>query len=77
MAYDFKSVLSDWDKDIIFGLPVKKCPFFLVKYYDFLDESYIQYYLFYLASKGLYEKDILKLSSDELYIEITNIYNEQ
>lgn len=76
MSPDFKNVLSDWNKDIIFGLPVEKCPMFLYKYYDFLDESYIQYYLLYLATKGLYTNDVLKLSSNELYVEITNIYNE-
>lgn len=76
MAYDFKNVLSDWNKDIIYGLPVEKCPMFLFKYYDFLDESYIQYYLLYLASKGKFTRDVLKMSSDELYIEIERIYNE-
>lgn len=71
---DFKDVLSDWNKGIIFGLPVEKCPSFLFKYYDLLDDSYIQYYLFYRASKGLYTKEVLKLSSEELYTEIENIF---
>ncbi len=71
---DFKDVLSDWSKGIIYGLPIEKCPHFLFKYYDFLDDSYIQYYLLYLASQGLYSKEILKLSSEELYTEIEIIF---
>jgi hypothetical protein len=71
---DFKDVLSEWSKEIIFGMNVEDCPSFLFKYYDFLDDSYIQYYLLYLASKGLYSKEVLKLSSEELYTEITIIF---
>ena len=71
---DFKDVLSDWNKDIIFGLPVEKCPSFLFKYYDLLDDSYIQYYLLYLASKGQFTKEVLKLSSEELYMEVSIIF---
>jgi hypothetical protein len=71
---DFKDVLSEWGKEIIFGLNVEDCPSFLFKYYDLLDDSYIQYYLLYLASQGLYSKEVLKLSSEELYTEITIIF---
>jgi hypothetical protein len=71
---DFKDVLSDWTKDIIFGLPVEKCPKFLLDYYDLLDDSYIQYYLFYRASKGLFKKTVLSLSSEELIDEVERIH---
>lgn len=73
---DFKEVLSDWKKDIIFGLPVEKCPEFLYRYYEFLDDSYIQYYLLYLGSKGLYSNEVMSMSSERLYEEITRIYKE-
>lgn len=73
---EFKDVLSNWNKDIIFGLPAKKCPAFLYKYYDLLDDSYIQYYLFYLAFKGLFTKEVLNLSSSELYTEVEILYKE-
>jgi len=74
---DFKEVLSDWKKDIIFGLPVEKCPSFLYHYYDYLDDSYIQYYLLYLGSKGLYSNEVMNMSSDELCKEIEKIYQKE
>lgn len=74
---DFKQVLSDWDKDIVFGLKAKDCPYFLHHFYDLLDDSYIQYYLFYLASKGLFEMEVLTLSSDELRTIIAELYEQR
>ena len=70
----FKEVLSDWNKDIIFGLPDKKCPEFLFNYHELLDDSYIQYYFFYLASKGRFTKEIMKLSSEELLNEVEILF---
>jgi len=69
-----KEVLSDWNKGIIFGLPDKKCPEFLYKYYDLLDDSYIQYYLLYLGTVGRFTKEVLKLSSKELYKEVEILF---
>lgn len=71
---DFKQVLSDWDKDIVFGLKAEDCPYFLHHFYDLLDDSYIQYYLLYLASKGQFQMEILTLSSSELRTIIAELY---
>ncbi len=72
--YDFKPVLSDFSKGIICGLPSKKYLSFIINYYDFLDSSYLEYYLYYLAITGNYKKSIIDMTPEELLKEVVHLY---